>query len=296
MRAIRTLLSSLALPLLLPACLPDDTRAPPGQLVVTVSADPALSDGIAATADGWSISYRRFLVVLGDVKLDGDDCEPYTESDYSRIFELTGASPQKVMLGYALGSCSIGFRIASPAWDTLLGTGVSEQDDALLRTPGSDAHASDGGVSVHIEGTAERLGVQKTFNWSFRRFIEYVDCRLTPGDDTENGNVRLVANETKTIDILIRGGALFQNPPIEPAVSPSFEAFRAADDEHGDANGEITLEELQNSPVPLDAIPRPLIQSLGDRVYLQLLPQIAHLGATGVCHVRSSEKRPEFGH
>jgi hypothetical protein len=280
--------------LLLSGCLPDDTRAPPGKFVVTVSADSALSEGIAATEDGWSIAYSRFLVVLGDVRLDGDDCEPYTESGYGRIFELTEPSPQKVMLGYGLGSCSVGFRIASPSWDTLLGAGVSEQDDTLLRTPGSDAHSSDAGVSVHIEGAAEKLGVRKTFNWSFRRFIEYGGCTLQPSDDDQEGNVRLVANQTTDLNIEIRGGALFQNPPIEPVAPPRFEPLRAADDEYGDGNGDVTLAELQNSPVPPDALPRPLIQSLGDRVYLQLLPEIARLGATGVCHVRSSEKPPDF--
>lgn len=298
MAAIRALSALFALPLLVSACLPDDTRAPPGKLVVTVSADEALSQGIASTEDGWSITYTRFLVVLGGVRLGGDgpgsdgDCDAYTESHYGRIFELTGPSPQRVMVGYALGTCRFGFRVASPSWDTLLGSGVSAADDTFLRTPGSDAHATNAGISVHIEGSARRLAVTKTFNWSFRRFIEYDEC-VVPSDDQTGGELAFSADQTTAVDILIRGGALFQNAPFEQEVLPRFEPYRAADDEHGNHDGDVTLEELQNSPLPEGVLTHPLIETLGDRLYLQLLPEIARFQGVGRCQVSSSEKRPD---
>ena len=84
-------------------------------------------------------------------------------------------------------------------------------------------------------------------------------------------------------------------PVFSALAAPRFEPFRAADDEHGNGDGDITLDELENSPLPAGVIARPLIQTLGDRVYLQLLSEIARFQGSGECAVRSSEKRPDFG-
>jgi hypothetical protein len=285
--------ASLALALTPLGCLPDDTRDPPGQLEVTLSADSSLRTGIPSTEDGWAIAYSRFLLVLGDADLSGDDCDAYSESHYNRIFELSHESPQRVSLLYGLGRCQFGFRIAAPAWDSLLGDGVTTDDETWLRTPGSDAHATDAGVSIRVQGLASKLGVQKSFDWSFRRFISYEDCTL-PEDATLGGGVLLRGNESSQVDIVVRGDALFGNAAVEPAAPARFEPFRAADDEHGDANGEITLDELQASPLPPGASAGAMIQSLGDRVYLQMLPQLAKFQGTGTCQARSSSERPDF--
>src|SRR4029077_7566101 len=54
------------------ACLPTDTRPPPGSVMVPISSDGGAASGIPAseTLDGWSISFDRVLVVLGAVGLD----------------------------------------------------------------------------------------------------------------------------------------------------------------------------------------------------------------------------------
>jgi hypothetical protein len=292
MRARTVFTLSLALPAL-NACLPDDTREPPAELVVRASADDALANGISSTEDGWSIRYDRFLVVLGAAELSGDDCDAYTESDYDRVLEMTLASSQRVSLLYGLGTCRFGFRIATPAWDTVLGQGVSAEDEIFLRTPGSDAHATDQGVSVRISGSATQLGTVKTFDWSFRRFIEYNDCTLGEGPDS--GALSLGSKGSSTVDLVLRGEALFGSAGREPPAAARFEPFRAADDEHGDGNGEISLDELQSSPLPEGVLANERIVTLGDRVYLQLLPEIAKFQGTGTCQVRSSPERPDFG-
>jgi hypothetical protein len=293
MHARRLVTLTLALTLMPMACLPDDTRAPPGQLEVTLSSDDSLRAGIPSSEDGWAIAYSRFLVVLGDADLSGDDCDAYSESHYNRIFELTHQSTQRVSILYGLGLCHFGFRIATPAWDSIRGEGVTADDETWLRTPGSDAHATDAGVSVRVQGSASRLGVQKSFDWSFRRFISYEDCAL-PDDAEQGGGVSLSGNESSQVDILVRGEALFGGAAREPSVPARFEPFRAADDEHGDGNGEITLDELQATPLPAGAMGGPMIESLGDRIYLQLLPEIAKFRGTGSCQVRSSPERPDF--
>jgi len=137
---------------------------------------------------------------------------------------------------------------------------------------------------VHIEGSAERLGVIKTFSWSFRRFIGYHEC---------SPELVLSAQQRTEVDIQVSPVALFRNAPREPEAPLRFEPFRAADDDHGDADGSISLAELQASPLPPDAIAGPAVEDLGDRVYLQLLPQIARFQGSGSCQVHSSPERPD---
>ena len=136
----------------LAACLPGDTRPPPGSALITVSPDAALSDGIAseATEDGWAISYQRFLIGLGRVELEGDACNTYSDANYSRIFDLQSGGGQKVSEQFALGACSFRFAVANPSSESLLGAGVSDADALFMRTPGTDAYTGAGGISIYV--------------------------------------------------------------------------------------------------------------------------------------------------
>lgn len=271
------------------ACLPADTRSPPATLVLNVDSDAAVRTGIPAeaSADGWSISYERFLLVLGNAELTGDDCDAYVESDYARIFDLLEPGPQRVSQLYALGRCELRFSIATPAWDTLRGAGVSEDDELALRVPGSD-FVSDGiGVSVWVEGRAERGNESKRFSWPFRRFIHYDRCEL-PTEEGVESELSLTGQKTLVVDLLIRGAALFRES-AEDTASVRFDPFRDADDVTGDADGVITLAELESAPL----IGR--TATLGERLYLELLPEIVGYRGVGRCRFEASSEPPSFG-
>jgi hypothetical protein len=278
-------LSCLGIAAVLGACLPDDTRDPPGELVALVRADESLSDGAPSlTADGWSLVIERFLVVLGQVRLDGDACEVYSSAGYDRIFDALRPEPQRVSVSHALGRCGVGFGISSPAWDTLRGSGVTASDEAMLRTAGTDAHSGGGGISVHLEGSAGRHGVTKRFAWSFRRFITYDACHLS--EQRPESSVALTGGRRSDVTIALRADQLFQDDLDGPR-SLRFEPFRDADELFGDANGTVTLDELDRTPLPTDPP-----STLGERVYVRLLPSVAAYRGTGSCVVATSSKRP----
>ena len=56
------------------SCLPKDTRPPPSSVLVNVTSADSTVNGIASTADGWSISFDAFLVSLGGISLQGSNC------------------------------------------------------------------------------------------------------------------------------------------------------------------------------------------------------------------------------
>jgi hypothetical protein len=257
-------LAGLALSLVPGACLPADTRPEPATVELSVDADESLLAPITSS-DGWTITYDRFLVVLGHGMLLGDDCDPYSEADFDRILDLQNMGPQRVNLLYGLGPCAVDFAIAPPAWDTLRGEGVSSGDEALLRTPGSDFVAREPqGASVHVEGHAEGSEQSKRFRWSFRRFIHYSHCEFEG-----ERQLTLSGQESVGVHLSIGGAALFQDGADSATAVLRFDPFRDADDVYGNADGLVALDEIERTPVDGGQF-----ETLGELVYLALLPEI----------------------
>jgi hypothetical protein len=263
------------------ACLPDDTRPPPGRLDVTVSPDEVLAPNAVGmdTADGWRVTFDRFVITLGSVKLDGDDCSVYNEFDYLRVMSPGATSTQKVSTPYARGACEVGFQMRPPTSDAALGTGVTEADLLLVGAPASDTYAADAGAALFVSGRAVSGASEKRFAWAFRRGYQYDACELQgePG-------VVLASNEERVIDIVVRSSTLFASRPDDDSAELRFGPFAEADDAFGDADGEVKLEELAAAPFDL-ANQHPEWKTLADYLYLALVPRVPRYRATGTCTI-----------
>ena len=256
--------ASLALWSLVPGCLPRDTRPVPGSLFVTATGGAPLLGGHAAalTADGWSVSYDRFLITLGGASLGGDSCASYYDADYSRILDMQTKGPQKVGLVYALGPCDFGFRVSGPNALALLGQGVTDADKAFMGAPGTDPYVKNRGISLHVEGHATKGTISKTFSWEFRQRVSYRKCSPmsagTPSPDLASSDAGdaggppsfdLASGEAATVDLAIKGEALFLDSLDETRAALRFDTFARADDEYGNGDGEVTLAELGLVPI-----------------------------------------------
>ena len=157
----------LALLVAASACLPTETRAPPGTLTVSIAAPGAASESFESQ-DGWVVSLDRSYVSVGRVELSGNDCDAYSEAGYSRLLNLSSSEPQRVSLLYGLGSCSLSFAIGPPRWNTVLGAAVPAEVEERFRTPGSDGE-TEGGVSLYVAGRAQRGDAVVSFAWPLRR-------------------------------------------------------------------------------------------------------------------------------
>jgi hypothetical protein len=252
------------------ACLPVDSRAPPGALNVVVRGDRAAAEGIPQTSDGWTVRYERFLVTLGRTWPSGDECSVYSDADYDRVFDARRTDPRKLSLLYALGRCGLAFTVTQPVESSLLTAGVTESDKAFLREPDESGNAT----AIWVEGVASMAGREKRFHWSYRRYVGYycAEQRLT-GDE----RMWLRENEELTATIVLRGEALFETDPVNAQGVLRFAPFAEADDVFGNADGEITLEELELAPAtPLEAG-----GTLRSKLETDLFPAVAGLdGAT----------------
>jgi hypothetical protein len=238
------------------ACLPTETRAPPGTLTVGIAA-PGDSSESFESQDGWSVSLERTYASVGRVELTGDDCEAYSEAGYSRLLDLSSSEPQRVSLVYGLGSCSVSFAVGPPRWNTVLGDGIPAEVEERFRTPGNDGE-TEGGVSLYVEGRARRADTVVRFAWPLRAQLALSDCRLGERADP----VVLSSGVEQALELRLDALELLR----DPTGALLFEPFVAAD-ESGDA--EITLEEL--SAVPSAAPPETLFHEL----YYTRLPRVA---------------------
>jgi len=236
----------LALGLSASGCLPKDTRPEPGRALVSVHPSDSLLTGIAAeaTEDGWAIEYQRLLIGLGRVDLEGDRCTVYSDADYTRLFDLLLPGAQKVSEQYALGSCDFGFGVVPPSASSLLGQGVSEADAIFMRTPPTDPAVSRRGISLYVEGQATRGSARERFAWAFRWRVSYQDCATTRNGELAVG-LELASGQEQEVEIQISGDALFRDDPDPELAKLRFAAFAAADAQSGNADGEVSLDELR---------------------------------------------------
>jgi hypothetical protein len=301
------------------ACLPNDTRKAPGSITTTVESDGAVESGIPAsrTADGWNIAFDRLLVNLGDVSLDGDGCDEYSDAGYDRIFDMKTAGKQKVSVVYALGHCDYGFRVTSPDADTVLGQGATDDQKNLMRTPGSDLFNNQAGIGIYLRGHATLGGATKTFEWPFRLRARYSECSDVPGETAKRG-IDLASGRAETVNLAVSPVVLFADRKDLRTARLRFQVFADADSTSGDNDGEVTLNELARVPLSaagfvssgadagagagdlggLDAgyaHDLELVSGFGpltleDYVYLVLFPAMVQYREGGACRIRLASR------
>jgi len=182
----------------------------------------------ADVADGWTITFNRFLVVIGDVELlDSGLDSGLVEAD-ARIYDLTQPGPHLVGLagGLDAGQWSVGFRTPKATDDTDGQQFVAEFDLELMR---------DNGYSVFIEGSATDAGTTKTFAWGFTDPVRYTRC----GGD---GAIEITANGLTPAELTIVGDRFFRDDLVSPNAALRFQPFVLAD---VDDNGQVTEDELE---------------------------------------------------
>lgn len=256
----------------------------PGELHVVATADDALTSGVD-TADGWHVTFDRFLVSLGHASVEGDACIGYSDPTYNRVLDMARGGPQDVNLVFAYGQCDFDFELSSPWEDSVLGAGVTAADRTAMRTPGSDPYVTDAGISIAVEGRARRDQVEKTFAWSYRRRIDYSTCQVTI-DGKKVVGVSVAREQTTTVDLDVNGAVLFADHLAADEASFRFDAFAA-----GDTNddGIVTLDELAG--VALASVgtagaysdAKPQWATLADYLYDGLFAKVVRYRGNGTC-------------
>lgn len=247
----------LSLTLLLTACTFS------GTLDVAVYGEPFIEEGIPADVfvDGWSVTFDRFLVVLGDVSVTGaDDAAPELA-----VFDLAqpsgGAGHLVRTLTLDAGPVDdLAFSIA-PSTALVAGTLQPDHEADLARM-------RDGGYSLYVEGQATRSSDTKRFAWGFKTRTVYAGCDAT---------ATVAEGGTSRAEITIHGDHLFYDDLSSETPNVAFDLIAGAD---ADGDGEITEAELRGVDITAEAR-----YQVGDRTDIQDLWSFIEQQTTNVGHI-----------
>lgn len=226
----------LLLSVLICACGDDtDTETQSNEMAVEVWGETFIESGIPEDkfADGWAITFDRFLINLADISVAMDGEEAAISDTSTKIWDLTKTGPHQILSEeIPVGEYTHSAYRISPATDKSE-TGNAEDDDV-------DEMIS-GGYSVLIEGSATKDDETMTFSWGFETDTVYDPC---------NSIGHLTADEKGTVQITIHGDHLFYDDAVSEEPSLRFEDIALADE---DDDGEVTLDELAAyETTPLD--------------------------------------------
>ncbi|HLU66666.1 MAG TPA: hypothetical protein VKZ63_10345 [Kofleriaceae bacterium] len=209
------------------ACGGDDLAG--GALSVRVHGEAFAEEGIPADVfvDGWAVTFDRVLIALGDVTAAAGHEPVALEAPEVRIWDLAASSGGA---GFEVASAEvpggaydhIAFRVA-PAADATAGNASAE--DVELMTGG--------GLSLYVEGAAERGGERKSFRWGFSGATSYRHCEGTA----------VIDGGPATTTLTMHLDHLFYDDLVAAEPNVAFDLIAAADDA-GDRDGEVTALEL----------------------------------------------------
>jgi hypothetical protein len=252
-----------------------------GSLVLTTWGEAFIEEGIPAGTfeDDWSVTFSKFLVVVTEARVADDDGAVALETAGAVVNDLVQSGPFTMVTAPAVPARRYNAVEVVVAPDADAVAGSASADDV--------ARMVDGGLSIHVEGSASRGDDIATFAWSFATATRYSACE-TVGDG-EGQVVR--ADEENTAQLTVHGDHLFYDDLAAENAVLRFDGIFGADGAAGDAaDGVIALDELD--AVDLTTLPSDqygsagTAETLGDFV-TSLSRTIIHFNGEGECSISS---------
>ena len=200
-----------------------------GRVVVSVAGGALVEGGIPSVqfADGWSVTFHRFVVLLHDPMVTcGEAALPLPSG--CGAFDLTaeGGVELAVVEEVEPGACTSSEYGVAPAEEKCAGL-AGNADPDLVETMIEEEY------SVFAEGIATKGGMSIEFSFGFSPVTRYSECPL---------NVVVEAETDTQVVLTLRGERIFLDDLENPDAVLRFQAFMAAD---LDADGFTTGKELK---------------------------------------------------
>jgi hypothetical protein len=233
---IQQLAAVLGFALASAGCSADSEDAGSGNARFTVWGEEYIEQEIPADvfADGYSVKFEKFLIVIGDVYVREKSGTEAGRIAGAQLFDLVAAGPHDVgsLSGLEAKTWNdVGYAVVPIAGTTSVHSSATAADRTLMEQ---------GPYSVHVAGTASGTGGEKRFAWSFANGTRYDHC-VSDKDGKETEGIVVTNGGTDTVELTIHGDHFFYDDLASPEARPRFAAMALAD---ADTNGEVTLEEL----------------------------------------------------
>ncbi|MRG95275.1 hypothetical protein [Polyangium spumosum] len=215
-----------------------------GSAQIFVEAEDTIPNGLAAgmgeedIQDGWSVTYDRFLITIGNFRASRSDASESLSAPDVYVLDL-----KKVPAGgYVVTTWSdasatrwdrFGFDLPNADANTKALEPTAEADRKLL---------ADNGWSLYIEGSMTNGATTKTFRWGLPAGTSYDDCAT----EDEIPGFAVPAGGSVPVKPTIHGDHwFFNNITAGAEVTARYAQYIA--DADLDMDGETTLDELRQT-------------------------------------------------
>ncbi|WP_394848656.1 hypothetical protein LZC95_14505 [Pendulispora brunnea] len=186
-----------------------------------------------SVADGWTIHYNKFLVVIRNIKVADGGGAVGAEMKESKLFDMTTSGPKPIVTFANVAAkpwTHVSYEIAPAAADTVIGAGTDADKQLMVQS----------GYSVYVDAVATKDQVTKKYTWGFKTVTLYDRCKgELAGKDTDG--VVVTNGGTDTPQLTIHGDHLYYDDLQSKDAKVRFGFMADADK---DNDGIITLDEL----------------------------------------------------
>lgn len=185
-------------------------------------------------ADGWSIHYTKFLVVIGAIRIADEADQLAGEMKGTKLVNHVSPGVKEIYTWKGLEAkawTKVSYQIRPAASDTEASAGATADDLAMMKT---------NNLSVYVEAEATKGDAKKIYRWGFGVPTAYVDCKGDK-DGKDTSGVIVTNGGVDTVELTIHGDHLYYDDLQSPNAKRRFDAIADADK---DMDGTITLDEL----------------------------------------------------
>ncbi len=221
--------STLLVTALFAGCGDDPLAA--GQFEASVYGEEFIEEGIPADvfADGWSVTFDRFLVSVGGVRAQAGHDAGEQMSDAYTIVDLAEATGGD---GHVIATLDV----PGGAYDHFGYALVHDADSTALNVDAADADAMRAaGYALWVQGSATDGTDTFTFDWGFTFGLVITHCEIAVTIDGGSGGAQAT----------IHADHLFYDDAVSAEPDVAFQAIADADGADGtEPDGDITPAEL----------------------------------------------------
>jgi hypothetical protein len=282
---LRTCIAAVAV-LALNACASEEY----GSATFTTWGEPYIERGIPAGdggfVDGWSLKYDKFLVNFHQIRvatLAGEVAA--TSSDSYFVDNVVPGRKRLVTFDDVTAKAwdNVGYQIKPAVGTAEIVAGDSADLEMMVEA----------GYSIYVQGSAQKDDVIKTFALGFTTATQYGECHSErSGKDT--AGIVVTDGSEDTSELTTHGDHFFYDRLQGSAgsnieTSLRFDTIAAADD-IGDADGDITLAELENQPIDVKLYDPSGLPAANMKDFMTGLARtVGHFAGEGECTVSEAE-------
>lgn len=185
-------------------------------------------------ADGWTVKFTKFLVVVGDVRVADSDGNVGGIFEGTKLIEHHTPGVKPIMTFDNLTAkpwTDVSYAIRPASMTTTLGDGATAADLTMMTTQG---------YGIYVEGSAEKGAEKKTFHWGFSVPTKYIEC-MGDKDGRPIKGVLVTNGGTDNVELTIHGDHFFYDDLQSPEAALRFDAIASTD---VDKDGEVTIAEM----------------------------------------------------